>query len=505
MRLRHYTIVYASFLMFVCSCVEAFSQTSDKSTLDYAKIFQIDDSIHRAELASGRIKPYSPKTRFEGFFTFDVEWHIFPVNLSTQNFLVLTTKELCDTIGKEIRTYCEDVHAIYGYGVYLLTVQNPNPQRLKTLIVNYSNNLCGVLFIGDLGEVFYEIENDYESFGYANWPCDLFFMDMDGEWTDSDNNGIYDTHSGNVSPEIFMARLSAASMKCLGSEANAIRSQLQKSHSYWWRNSYHTASRALNYINSQWLYSFPHFYLRPVFPNNYEPTDCRATPYNTSFSTADYLSRINNSVYGFTQLASHSGITYHVFDSFENIQDYEILAIPSGNYAYNLYCCSACNWTGGFNCYLGGAYLFNNGKTMAVVGSTKKGGMKGENHFYSTFPTNNLGSSFLYWWQHHHDSVYNSETVYNSYGMTILGDPMINFYHNVSDYCVNDLTLTSYPLGNYSNLILYRAGNSITVTNDYSIYTGTHVVFDAPTVTISSGFNCPLGASFEVRSEGCEL
>ena len=125
--------------------------------------------------------------------------------------------------------------------------------------------------------------------------------------------------------------------------------------------------------------------------------------------------------------------------------------------------------------------------------------------FYSEFPTQNLGNSYLNWWKNKYGNTHNDGTVYWAYGMTLLGDPTINFYHNVSDYCVNNLTLTSFPLDNYSNLILYRAGNSITVTDNYTIRTGVHTVFDAPTVTFSSGFNCPLGASFEVRSEGCEL
>ena len=89
--------------------------------------------------------------------------------------------------------------------------------------------------------------------------------------------------------------------------------------------------------------------------------------------------------------------------------------------------------------------------------------------------------------------------------MTILGDPIIDFRYNVSNKCVNNLVLTSFPSDNSSNLVVYKAGNSITVSGNFVIPQGVHVVFDAPTVVFDNNFTCPLGASLETRHEGCEL
>jgi hypothetical protein len=91
------------------------------------------------------------------------------------------------------------------------------------------------------------------------------------------------------------------------------------------------------------------------------------------------------------------------------------------------------------------------------------------------------------------------------YGMTLLGDPTINFRHQVSDVCVENLTLTAFPSDDHSNLVLYRAGSSIYISDNFVIPSGVHVIFDAPIVTFANGFSCPLGASFETRKEGCEL
>ena len=89
--------------------------------------------------------------------------------------------------------------------------------------------------------------------------------------------------------------------------------------------------------------------------------------------------------------------------------------------------------------------------------------------------------------------------------MTILGDPLIDTRYKVTNKCVNSLILTAFPSENSSNLVIYKAGISINVSGNFVIPQGVHVVFDAPTVTLESTFSCPLGASFEIRNEGCEL
>ncbi len=66
------------------------------------------------------------------------------------------------------------------------------------------------------------------------------------------------------------------------------------------------------------------------------------------------------------------------------------------------------------------------------------------------------------------------------------------------------LMMAFVPFSNVS-IDAFRAANSITVSQDFIIPANVHVVFDAPTVTINPQFVCPVGASFEIRNEGCEL
>jgi hypothetical protein len=410
---------------------------------------------------------------------------------------------LYDSLQSSITTYAEDVHALYGYGVCLETVTNPNPEQVKSLIISYSGNLRGVLFVGDLSEAYYEINNDYGEYGYKNWPCDLFFMDLDGQWSDSDNNSIYDLHTGNVAPEIFLARMTTCGMASTEDEISLIKKQLAKSHNYWWKSSFNSSDSTLCYIDKDWR-SSPNF-LKTSFSPIYGYDHIKDIRYGrpSEFSPSDYINRLSQNNYGFTLLAAHSSQKLH---SFTNgvVRLNDIKNNDSNCYLFNLFCCSACDWTEG-NGYLGGAYLFNNGKTIAVIGSTKIGGMQGGIHLYSQFPSNNIGESYLYWWHAHCGNTHSSGVISWNYGMTILGDPMVWLGYKINDYFSNYLYLTTFPPENSSNVVVFKAGERITVSSGFTIPQGVHVIFDAPQIIIAPDFICPLGASFETRNEGCEL
>lgn len=472
---------------------------------DESDIFDIDDSLLIAVYPEAGIKP-THRAINSRTFSHVLHTRITPKHSLTPEYLILAEKNLFYALTKEIKTYAEDVHAITGYGIFLEYVENPNPESLKSLIVSYQNNLCGVFLIGDMGECYFETQNDHNKYGYRKWPCDLFFIDLDGVWTDSDSNGIYDSHTGNVAPEIFLGRLSTAGLYPCENEVDLIRRQLQKSHDFWWKTSYHVHETTLNYVDSDWADMFHPFNIKKVF-STLNITNVRYG-IEPEFSASDYLLRISSDVYGFTHLAAHSTPIHHRFKVInEYIYSNQIRIINSNNYAYSLFCCSACNWAAGYqNDYLGGAYLFNNGKTIAVVGTTKTGGMDPNStpEFYSMLPYMNLGNAFLNWWSSFGNS-HTTDNIYWCYGMTILGDPIINFRYKVSDRCVDNLFLTHFPYDNSSNLILYKAGNKITVSENFVIPQGVHVIFDAPEVVFEDTFSCPIGASFETRSEGCEL
>lgn len=496
--------------LFICNLNDTLiiNQKHDRIITEMTdSIFYFDDSLLIVSYPEAGIKPIVPPTLVSTQFQHFLKIHFTPQNSSLPNYLIITTQALYDSLSIELRTYAEDVHAIYGYGILLESTTNATPEHIKNLITTYQDNLIGVFLIGNMGECMFEKDNDH-SYGYRRWPCDLYYMDIDGNWYDSDNNGIYDIHTGDVQPDIFFGRLSAQGLSSLGSEVALIRRQLTKSHHFWWESSYHSAQTALNYIYRDWEESlFSKNYIASVFLSG--AVDDIRDSIGSSFSKSDYLYRLSQPIYGFTHLAAHSGPTSHVFYAAnEAIYLNEIKQSVMNNncYGYNLFCCSACNWLAANNQgYLGGAYLFNMGKTLALVGSTKTGGMYTSDDFYTYLSSESIGEAFRDWWISSLGNNHTNYTISWFYGMTLLGDPTINFRHQVSDVCVENLALNEFPSNNNSNLVLFKAGSTIYVSENFEIPSGVHVIFDAPVVTFANGFSCPLGASFETRNEGCEL
>ncbi|MBQ8593241.1 MAG: hypothetical protein IJ467_02975 [Bacteroidaceae bacterium] len=117
----------------------------------------------------------------------------------------------------------------------------------------------------------------------------------------------------------------------------------------------------------------------------------------------------------------------------------------------------------------------------------------------------NVGEAYLSWWKRYNGNSHSETEIHWSYGMTILGDPTINLRHEVRNFCESELTLNSFPDDNQSNLIMYKAAQSIYVSGQFIIPEGVHVIFDAPEVVFGDNFSCPIGASFETRNEGCKL
>ena len=412
-----------------------------------------------------------------------------------------------DSLFVEVKRYSEDIHTIYGYGVYVESVSGGTSEEIKSLILAYQNNLCGVLFVGKIAESLFEVTNDHGEGGYQRWPCDLFYTDLDGLWTDTDQNGILDSHVGNVAPDIMLGRISTTGMPSLDS-TSAFRELFNRDHKFWWDSSFQSEMKSLAYTNPPWSYNASEFNSTQFNLLSGETnTDSFRYGFYTDFSSSDYLSKVSSGLYRFTQLASHSCPQSHSFYNNETIGVQDVIQSQSSNIAYNLYCCSACNWMLPNNYgYMGGAYLFGGSKTLAVLGSTKVGSMLGFNKFYSPLRRGkSIGESLKEWWIAQCGSTHSLNEIHWFYGMTLLGDPNINFRYSVSNYCVDNLSLSVFPQNDTSNLIMNKAANSIALSGNYVIPQGVHVIEDAPQIVIHGSFKCPVGASFETRNEGCNI
>jgi len=104
-----------------------------------------------------------------------------------------------------------------------------NPIDLRNYIKarhDESGSLVGCVLIGDAAFPYWEYGSDPKPF----YPLDIAYMDMDGTWTDSDNNGEFDSRSGDYqNPEIWVGRITASPLV----KTNAT----DTAHPYWYGGS----------------------------------------------------------------------------------------------------------------------------------------------------------------------------------------------------------------------------------------------------------------------------
>jgi hypothetical protein len=343
------------------------------------------------------------------------------------------------TARQAIDRYLLDIRGGYGCGVELLTAQGGTPEEIKSLIQGryFHEGLSGVVFIGRLPDAWFEIDNDHPQwqggFGYADWTCDLFFMDMDGAWGDADRDGLYDSHAdgaGDRSAEIFVGRIDTTPMGSYGSEVELLRRYLDKNHAYWSGGIplYHYG---LAYIDHDWSDQGAGY-----FAGLYGPTAYHALlwpgPAETPVGKSDYVAnRLRLPYYGFTQVWTHAGYDAHNFHTGGLCHESEVHARNPRSVGYNLDGCHICDWPAAQGRYfMCGGYVYNDSpSSLAVIGTSKSGGMLRFHSFYQELGRNAcLGDAFRIWMNNRIASFEAQSFVISwHYGMTIVGDPLIAF------------------------------------------------------------------------------
>lgn len=427
--------------------------------------------------------------------------------------LIIVDSTLYSSLNYEINRYAYDIHHVYGCNVIMERVDSETCQDIKGLIVNYQNDLDGCVFIGDIAPAFYEADKDYaipNNNNYVVWPCDMYYMDLTGTWTDElYNNNIFDHYSGDKRAEIFIGRISTSNMGNLIDETEGMRLYLEKNHKYWIGHRQVNKKYGLTYINEDWQFEDGFIdALLDLYGNNCFDS-CRPK-YHPQFGKTDYLQRLNNDRYEFIQLAAHSDFYYHCPFNITSGRIYgnEIYNNNIKALGLNLFCCSACCWTNDTqpnHAFLGGDYVYSPySEVLCTVGCTKAGSMYQFQYFYPQLGNGKtIGQSLVYWWRNKGLISHNLEISWN-FGISIIGDPLVNFFHCTNATCQEQIILSSYDSSN-SPVSYYLTSEKITVspTNGYTIMNNDHCIFNSPTVEINGAFYCPLGSSLEILNEGC--
>ncbi|KYK25814.1 hypothetical protein AYK20_03945 [Thermoplasmatales archaeon SG8-52-1] len=156
-----------------------------------------------------------------------------PINYYTnlqsnaEKISILIDQVLYFLILTELNQYIDDLNA-EGYIVTVQKVTDGSPEEIKQwLIEQYTEGCSGFIFIGDITTAWAEVSGDV-------FPCDLFYMDLDGNWEDRDDDGDYEIHTsgnGDMGPEVFVGRIYSSTLN-YASESNLVNDYLNKVHLY---------------------------------------------------------------------------------------------------------------------------------------------------------------------------------------------------------------------------------------------------------------------------------
>jgi len=368
-----------------------------------------------------------------------------------QQVWVLVRDALHDDLLAPLDTYTADLVA-QGYGVHILVGDFATAAALRSYLQTQytTNQLVGVVIIGDWPVPWFEMDDDFYG-DHSEFPCDLYYMDLDGLWSDQDADGLLDSHvagTGDLGPEIWVGRLTFSPLtQTAASEADLLTEYFERDHMYRVGQLCHD-DQALAYIDDDWSHydTCGEIDLCTIYGSG--QVSIFAEPESTT--AADYKVRYLQN-YEFIHVMSHGSPGGHGFYENDKV-DFNWVSVsdvindePWANF-YNLFVCSGCRYVE--SNYLGGWYI-NTPYGLAAIGSTKTGSMLNFPDFYGVLSTGStLGDAFKVWFDGQAAGGFELWERQWFYGMTLLGDPTLGPDVIVSDpYEPNDTCATAYDLG----------------------------------------------------------
>ncbi len=411
------------------------------------------DSDQYSLLLNQSMRTIGPVDTYEDYISIrpNLPFHISPDPELTRSrdpefhpstMLVFVQQSLGVLLTSELDTYIADLQNA-GYTPVKLTVSGGNHVDIKNTILSYYNDpnyhVVGAVLVGDLPVPWFYHVNDFDG-NPSSFPCDLYYMDMDGNWTDANSDNKYESHTdgvGDTAPEIFTGRIDASRVP--GVEIEVLKSYFGKVHRYW-TGQMNRTRYGLTYTDHDWAGGND---FRHGIGNAYDDYDAMWwSDTDNPVNKNDYMSnRVPNASYEFIQLSCHSGATTHYFHTGGNTNSNNLRAAPPEALFYNLFCCSGARFTSN-NC-LGHAYVMNTGTDSLIsLGSTKTGSMLGFSWFYDSLGRgNSFGEALREWFEVQYPysddpGGYNDISWY--YGMVILGDPSLILFEPDMVYVDDD-------------------------------------------------------------------
>jgi hypothetical protein len=290
-----------------------------------------------------------------------------------------------------------------GYTVEVWQVSGGSAEDIRSDLQDEyaAGGLDGAIVIGDIPAGW--LEN-----GDGEYPVDLFLMDMDGSWTDSDGDGLYESASGK-GPEIWVGRLTPTYITA-GSSVALLNNYFAKNHAYR-MGTLTLPDRALAYEEA-------FTGLTDYLGDLYADVTLKDDPVGTCAD--DYRAELMAG-YEWVHLISHSspwGSSFHTgapsggggtFDYFE------VNPLDPHAFFYVLNCCSNGRWTEVDN--LANGYIWTDTYGLAALAQAKVDYTNDFQEYYTALAAgSNLGDAYIAWLDNN---------LYMEDGAVLFGDPTL--------------------------------------------------------------------------------
>ncbi|MHA1713066.1 MAG: Ig-like domain-containing protein, partial [Candidatus Ranarchaeia archaeon] len=307
-------------------------------------------------------------------------------------------------------------------------------------------------------------------------------------------NGTLDDHSGNVAPEIWIARLDPRPIT--GKNAvTLLQDYFDRLHAYK-NGSLSRPHGALLYVDDDWSSS-----TYSISNNmNYAYINLTSISSGSLTTATDYRARYTHN-YEWIALYVHSFAYEHWFGpggygGEGKVNSTHIRNDNNNALFYLLFACHAAHFLSN-NC-LAAEYIFDS--ALATIGSTKTGGIQFEYWIHRNLGRNyTFGEAFRNW-------TYNIGTNYEYafsgtyegfgeawyYGMVLFGDPLLTIHYDVTAPSVN--IVSPSPGSNFTSTTItvnWTATDNIAIDNYYVYLNGTlnySGLSNTRTFNLSSGF-----------------
>ncbi len=398
-----------------------------------------------------------------------------PEQRTERNLLIVVASDVQLQISSALDTYQQDLLQ-QQISSFQVAFNGSEVEDLRNLIIDWdsSESLVGVFLIGDLPTAWFELHDDFNNDGQpdnewmSQFPCDLFFADLDGLWADLNENGTYDYHGGGVEPDIWIGRIKADNLTYpqVG-EAVMINSYFERNHLFR-LGLLNSSGTALAYVDDDWAEWGDQYAAALVngWDNVELINDINAT------NAVDYREERLPADYDYIQVMVHSGPDAHYFywnnhQEYDLVENWELHGINPTARFYNLFACSNAHYETDNS--MGSLYLLDNDHCLISVGSTKTGSMLRFEDYYTPLGADStFGSAMQQWWTHNVD-VENDDTWITwqrswFYGMVTLGDPALK---------------TDYPFLEPTGLVISLSEDSVFLEWDESAQAAAWRVYSA--------------------------